>query len=233
VAPLDSFSFFDNITNTNKHMKVLLSNMPAKTIKQSSRFDKAVNIFQKNGGILRTAQALRAGIHPSTLYDMRNVGSLEMVSRGVYRLTDAEPLGNPDLVTVATRIPNGVICLISALAFHEITTQIPHEIHVALKRGAEKPRLNHPPIKIYRFSGQAFTDGVERHERDGVSVSIYNIEKTLADCFKFRNKIGLDTAMEAIRFYRERKSVNVDALMHFAKICRVEKVMRPYLEAIL
>ena len=164
---------------------------------------------------------------------MRNVGSLEVVSRGVYRLADAEPLGNPDLVTVATRIPNGVICLISALAFHEITTQIPHEIHVALQRGSEKPRLNHPSIKIYRFSGQAFTAGVVFHEIDGVNVCIYGMEKTLADCFKFRNKIGLGTALEAVRFYRERKSVNVDALMHFAKICRVEKVMRPYLEAIL
>ena len=203
------------------------------TKNQGSRFDRAIAVFKKHGGILRTAQALRMGIHPSTLYAMRDTGSLEAVSRGVYRLTDAGPLGNPDLVTVATRIPNGVICLISALAFHEITTQVPHEIYVALQRGAETPRLNHPPIKIYRFSGQAFTDGVERHELDGVRVGIYNIEKTLADCFKFRNKIGLDTAVEAVRFYRERRSVNVDALMHFAKICRVEKVMRPYLEAIL
>ena len=207
--------------------------MASATKNQGSRFDRAIAVFKNHGGILRTAQALRMGIHPSTLYDMRDAGSLEMVSRGVYRLTDAEPLGNPDLVTVATRIPNGVICLISALAFHEITTQIPHEIYVALQRGAEKPRLNHPPIKIYRFSGQAFTDGVERHELDGVSVRIYNMEKTLADCFKFRNKIGLDTAVEAVRFYRERRRVNVDALMHFAKICRVENVMRPYLEAIL
>ena len=182
---------------------------------------------------MRTAQALRAGIHPSTLYTMRDDGTLETISRGVYRLAESEPLGNPDLVTVATRVQNGVICLISALAFHEITTQIPHEVHVALQRGAEIPRLDYPPIKIYWFSGRAFTDGVAVHEIDGVNVHIYNVEKTLVDCFKFRNKIGLDTAVEAVRFYRERKSVNVDALMHFAKICRVEKVMRPYLEAIL
>lgn len=207
--------------------------MASATKNQGSRFDRAITIFKKHGGILRTTQVLRMGIHPSTLYDMRDAGSLEMVSRGVYRLTDAGPLGNPDLVTVATRIPNGVICLISALAFHEITTQIPHEIYVALQRGSEQPRLSHPPIKIYRFSGQAFTDGAANHEIDGVSVHIYNVEKTLADCFKFRNKIGLDTAVEAVRFYRERKSVDVDALMHFARICRVEKVMRPYLEAIL
>jgi predicted transcriptional regulator of viral defense system len=164
---------------------------------------------------------------------MRDAGSLEVVSRGVYRLSSSEPLGNPDLVTVATRVRSGVICLISALAFHEITTQIPHEVHVALQRGAEEPRLDHPPIKTYRFTGQAFTAGVAIHELDGVGVRIYNPEKTLADCFKFRSKVGLDTAVEAVRFYHERRNVNVDALMHYAAICRVEKVIRPYLEAIL
>ena len=200
---------------------------------QGSRFDRAVVVFKKHGGILRTAQAIRAGIHPSTLYAMRDGGTLEIVSRGVYRLADSEPLGNPDLVTVATRIPMGVVCLISALSFHELTTQIPHEVHVALSRGAEEPRLDHPPIRTYRFSGEAFTEGVEIHKFDGVSVRIYNPEKTLADCFKFRNRIGLDTAVEAVRFYRERRRVKVDDLMRYASICRVKKIIRPYLEAIL
>jgi predicted transcriptional regulator of viral defense system len=164
---------------------------------------------------------------------MRDDGTLEVVSRGVYRLTDSEPLGNPDLVTVATRIQSGIICMISALAFHEITTQIPHEVHVTLQRGAETPRLDYPPIALYWVSDIAYGAGVETHELDGVNVHIYSPEKTLADCFKFRNKIGLDTAVEAVRFYRERKIVNVDAILHYAKICRVEKVMRPYLEALL
>jgi predicted transcriptional regulator of viral defense system len=121
---------------------------PTNTNKQCSRFDRAIAVFKQHGGILRTAQALQAGIHPNTLYTMRDVGTFEVVSRGVFRLAGSEPLGNPDLVTVATRVPNGVICLISALAFHQITTQIPHEVHVALKRGAELPRLEYPPIKI-------------------------------------------------------------------------------------
>ena len=207
--------------------------MTAKKNRQGSRFDKAVAVFKQQGGILRTAQALRAGIHPSTLYAMRDFGTLEVVSRGVFRLVGSEPLGNPDLVTVATRVPSGVVCLISALAFHEITTQIPHEVHVALQRGAKLPRLEYPPIKIYWFKDQAFTAGVETHKLDGVDIRIYSPEKTLADCFKFRNKVGLDTAVEAVRFYRERRSVNVDALMRYAAMCRVEKVMRPYLEAIL
>jgi predicted transcriptional regulator of viral defense system len=200
---------------------------------QGTRFDRAVATFKKHGGILRTAQALRAGIHPSTLYAMRDNGTLEIVSRGMYRLADSDPLGNPDLVTVATRIPFGVVCLISALSFHELTTQIPHEVHVALSRGAEEPRLDHPPIRTYRFSGEAFTEGVEIHESDSVNVRIYNPEKTLADCFKFRNRIGLDTAVEAVRFYRERRPVKVDDLMRYASICRVKKIIRPYLEAIL
>jgi predicted transcriptional regulator of viral defense system len=164
---------------------------------------------------------------------MRDSGALEIVSRGVYRLADGSPLGNPDLVTVATRIPGGVVCLISALAFHELTTQIPHEVHVALPRGAKEPRLDHPPIKTYRFTGDAFTKGVEAYELDGVSVRVYSPEKTLADCFKFRNKVGIDTAVEAVRFYRERRSVKIDDLMRYAAICRVKTIIQPYLEALL
>jgi len=199
----------------------------------NSRFIRAVTIFKNHGGILRTAQALKAGIHPGTLYAMRDSGVLEMISRGVFRLSDSPPLGNPDLVTVATRVPSGVICLISALAFYELTTQIIHEVHVALPRGAEEPRLDYPPIKTYRFTGNAFTEGVDTHDLDGVSICIYSPEKTLADCFKFRNKVGLDTVVEAIRFYRERRSIKVDDLVHYASVCRVNKIMRPYLEAIL
>jgi predicted transcriptional regulator of viral defense system len=199
----------------------------------NSRFARAVKIFKNHGGILRTAQALKAGIHPGTLYAMRDSGTLEVISRGVFRLSDSPPLGNPDLVTVATRVPSGVICLISALAFYELTTQIPHEVHVALPRGAEEPRLDYPPIKTYRFTGEAFTTGVDVHVLDGVSIRIYSPEKTLADCFKFRNKLGLDTVVEAIRFYRERRSLKVDDLIRYATVCRVNKIMRPYLEAIL
>jgi predicted transcriptional regulator of viral defense system len=198
-----------------------------------SRFDRAAAIFKKHGGILRTAQALRAGIHPGTLYEMRDTGTLEEVSRGVFRMADSSPLSQPDLVTIATRVPRGVICLISALAFHDLTTQIPHEVHVALQRGAQEPRLDHPPIKTYRFTGEAFTEGVETHELDGVSVRIYSPEKTLADCFKFRNKVGLDTAVEAVRLYRDRRTIKVDDLMRYAVICRVKVIIRPYLEAIL
>jgi predicted transcriptional regulator of viral defense system len=198
-----------------------------------ARIDKALAIIRKHGGILRTAEALRLGVHPSVLYAMRDSRELEQVSRGVYRLAGTPPLGDPDLVIVATRVPKGVICLISALSFHELTTQIPHEIHLALPRGAEEPRLAHPPVKTYRFDERSFREGVETHTIDGVSVKIYDPEKTIADCFKFRNRIGLDTALEAVRLYRERRRVDVDRLMRYAEICRVEKVIRPYLEVLL
>ena len=200
---------------------------------QAETFKEATEVFKKHGGVLRTAEALRSGIHPRTLYAMRDSGLLERVTRGVYRLAGSPPLGNPDLVTVATRIPGGVICLISALSFHELTTQIPHEVHVALPSGAEEPRLEHPPIRTYRFTGEPFTEGIEMHDVDGVGIRIYNPEKTIADSFRFRNRIGLDTAIEALRSYRERGQPRVDELMRYASICRVTTVIRPYLEAIL
>jgi len=208
--------------------------MKAKTrTEPGTRFERALSVFQENGGLLRTAQALRLGIHPATLYALRDSGKLEQISRGLYRLAASSPLGNPDLVTVALRVPQGVICLISALAFHDLTTQVPHEVQAALPRGAEQPRLDYPPLRIYRFTGKSFTEGAEAHELDSIRVRIYSPEKTLADCFKFRNQVGLDTVVEALRLYRERREVRVDDLMRFAAICRVSKIMRPYLEAIL
>jgi predicted transcriptional regulator of viral defense system len=123
--------------------------------------------------------------------------------------------------------------LISALAFHELTTQIPHEVYLALPPGTKEPRIDYPPIKTYRFAGESYSEGMEIHIFDSVCVRIYSPEKTIADCFKFRNKIGLDTAIEALRFYCERKRVKTDELMRYATICRVNNIFRPYLEALL
>ncbi len=195
--------------------------------------ENAKDLFLKHGGVLRTHEIIAAGVHPRMFYAMRDSGMVERLGRGLYRLADMPLLGNPDLVAVALKIPHGVICLISALAYHEITTQIPHEVHLALKRGTEPPRLDYPPIHAFWFTGKAFTEGIETHMVDNVPVRIYSPEKTLADCFKYRNKIGLDTAIEALKPYKERRKVNRDDLLRFAGICRMEKVMRPYLEALL
>ena len=195
--------------------------------------ERARALFREHGGMLRTSEALRLGIHPRTLCAMRDAQIIERLSRGLHRLADLPTLGNPDLVSVARKVPGGVICLVSALSYHELTTQIPHEVHLALPRGAEPTRLEYPPLRVVWFTGAAFTEGVETHTLDGVAVRIYSAEKTLADCFKYRNKIGLDVAVEALKLYRKRRPIRSSELLRFARICRVEKVMRPYLEALL
>jgi predicted transcriptional regulator of viral defense system len=177
------------------------------------------------------SEALRLGINRKTLYAMRDTAVLEIVTRGLYRLASLEPLAHPDLVTVATRIPQGVLCLISALSFHDLTTQVPHTIDVALERGTRKPRLDYPPTRYFWFSGPAFHEGIETHELDGAAVRIYDPEKTVADCFRYRNQIGMDAVLEAMRFWRERRRKKLDALLKYARMRHVERAMRPYLEA--
>lgn len=198
---------------------------------RSSARDKAKQIICQSGGIIKTSEALHAGIHPRTLYQLRDTGDLEQISRGIYRLTEIEPVSNPDFVVVATRIPNSVICLISALSFHEITTQIPHEISVAIPKDSKPSTMKYPPVQFYKFSQESFMAGIEKHQIDGVSVKVYSPEKTLADCFKFRNKIGMDVVLEALKLYKGRKKFDHRKILEYAKICRVDKIVRPYLEA--
>jgi predicted transcriptional regulator of viral defense system len=194
-------------------------------------FEREVELFRQHGGGLRMAEALRLGINRKTLYAMRDAGVVAPISRGVYRLASLEQLAYPDLVTVAKRVPQGVICLISALSFHELTTQVPHTIDVALERGKTKPRLDYPPTRFYWFSGPAFHDGIETHDLDGVPVRIYDPEKTLVDSFRYRNQIGLDVAIEALRLWRERRKKRLDVLLKYARMRHAEGTMRPYLEA--
>jgi predicted transcriptional regulator of viral defense system len=191
----------------------------------------AKEVFRRFGGMLRTGEALQRGIHRRTLYAMRDAGILERLERGLYRLAELPPLTAPDLVTVTRKLPKSVICLISALSFHDITTQIPHAVNIAVRRGTEAPRLIHPPTKVYWFSGEAFTAGVETHLIDDTTVRVYSAEKTLADCFKYRFKIGMDTVLEALTMYREQQRPRTREILRYARICRVEKIMRPYLEA--
>jgi predicted transcriptional regulator of viral defense system len=194
---------------------------------------RAKDLLCSQSGTFRTGEAIKAGIHPRILYAMRDQGDIEQLGRGMYRFADMPAMGNPDLTTVALKVPKGVICLISALSWHEMTFEIPHEIYLALPRGAEPPRLAYPPLRIFWFQGHAFEEGVEEHDMDGIRVRIYNPEKTLADCFKYRNKIGMDVVLEALKLYKQRRRFKADELIRFARICRVEKVMRLYLEATL
>ena len=194
---------------------------------------KALNTIREMGGTVRTTEAVQYGVHPRTLYQLRDSGDLQTLSRGVYRLSELDEPSEPDLVIIAKRIPRAVICLVSALAYHELTTQVPHTISIALPKGAETPRVTHPPIAVHRFSEEALNQGIETHQIDGVAVHVYCPEKTLADCFKFRNKLGMDIVLEGLKLYRSRKTVNVEQLMAYGRVCRVEKIMRPYLEAII
>jgi predicted transcriptional regulator of viral defense system len=183
--------------------------------------------------MLKMTEAIRAGVHRRTLYALRDAGILEQLGRGLYRLAEAPQLGNPDLVAVARRVPKGVVCLLSALAYHGLTTQITHEVYLAVPRNAEPPRIDYPPVRVFRVGKRAFAEGIETHELDDFPVRIYSREKTLADCFKYRTTVGLDTAVEALRRYRDQGRVNVDAILCAARACRVENIMRPYLEATL
>ncbi|QDV71700.1 hypothetical protein Poly24_54390 [Rosistilla carotiformis] len=204
--------------------------------KPSSRLSstlRATEIFRAHGGMMRMADAVRVGISRRTLYQMRDSGQLEQLARGLYRIADLPPLSEPDLVTVAQKVPQGVVYLISALAFHGLTTQIPHEVWIAIPRNSEPPRLAFPPTRAARLSDIAYQLGIERHNCDGVTVKVYSREKTLVDCFCRRNEIGLDVAIEAVKAYRTQKRTNFDLVMDYAKKLRAAKTMRPYLEALL
>ncbi len=195
--------------------------------------DRAIKLFREHHGFLRMQQASRLGISPRTLYRMQDNGLVVRESRGIYRLADVEPGVNNDLVQVALGIPKGIICLISALMFHGLTTQIPRQVFVALPIDAEKPRLEYPPLRLFWMSQNAYSAGIDTHVLEGIPVKIYGVEKTVADSFKFRNKTGLDIALEALREYRKTEGFNVERLLYYARIDRVERIIKPYLEAML
>jgi predicted transcriptional regulator of viral defense system len=195
---------------------------------------KARQVFTEQGGMLRASKAIQLGIHPRTLYTLRDANEIEQVSRGLYRLSSATPLSNPDLIPIAIRIPRAVVCLISALAHHGLTTQIPHTIDIALPSHAKVPKVDGVPLRVFWYPESSFRAGVDVITVDDVPVRIHSPEKTIADCFKYRNKIGLDLALEALRTYRQRTpKPKRAALTKFAPINRVQNVMRPYLEALL
>jgi len=166
------------------------------------------------------------------LSELVHEGVLERSGRGLYRMLSFEPSEHHSLVEVSTRIPHAAISLLSALQFHGIGTQSPREVWVTINVRARKPRLEYPPLRIMRASGTALSEGMEYHEIEGRKVPIYSVEKTLADCFKYRNKIGLDVALEALKEAWAAKRVNMDSLWKHAQECRVTNVIRPYIEAI-
>ena len=184
-------------------------------------------------GLLRVCDLTSRGLHPEYLRRLYQKGLVRREGRGLYIAADAEISIHYGLAQVAKRIPHGVICLLSALSFHEIGTQLPHQVWMAIDRRAAKPKTQFPPLRVMRFSGAALTEGIETYQIEGVPVQIFNPAKTVADCFKYRNKIGLDIALEALKECIRDRRTTMDDLWHFAKVCRMTNVMRPYMEAIV
>ncbi len=184
-------------------------------------------------GALRPRDLAAAGIPRTYLQRLLEAGLLDRPSRGLYTVTGAEPQLNQSLAEACKRVPHGVVCLLSALRFHELTTQAPFEVWLALEEKARQPRLEYPPLRIVRFSGSAWEEGVEKHQVGGVPVQVYGPAKTVADCFKYRNKIGLDVALEALRDCWRKRRASMDGLWRAARACRMTNVMRPYLEALV
>ena len=207
---------------------LLLSNMS-----QTRDIETALETFRRHGGVMKTSQALVRGIHPATLYSLVEEGQLMRLARGLYRLASTQEFSNPDLAVVAAKAPDAVVCLVSALSFHGITTQVPRVVHLAVPRGRYAGlRMRTPPVTIYRFDAATFEQGIEPHSVDGVPVRIYSVARTIVDCFKYRNKLGLDVAVEALRFARVRMRISNREILPFAHLLRLERVMAPYLESV-
>lgn len=193
--------------------------------------EKLINLVRSQG-LIRSCDLLSFGIARISLTRAVRRGQLERLGRGLYGLPGREVSAHGSLAEVARRVPRGVVSLLSALRFHGLTTQAPFEVWLAIENKAMAPKLDYPPLRIVRFSGAALTEGIEEHTVEGVPVRITCVAKTVADCFKYRNKIGLDVALEALREAWREKRMTSDELWRYAKVCRVANVIRPYLDSL-
>jgi predicted transcriptional regulator of viral defense system len=193
--------------------------------------EQAVLQLARKRGLLRTSDVAELGVPTVVLTRLVRSHKLTRAGRGLFTLTDHTPSAQRSLAEVSLRTPRGVVCLLSALRVHEIGTQAPFEVWLALPPGVIPPRIDSPALRVVRMSGRSLTEGIDRIKIEGVRVPVFTVAKTVADCFKFRNKIGLDVAREALRETLRARRTSVDELWRFAAICRVTHVMRPYLEA--
>ncbi len=195
--------------------------------------EAAALVFECHQGVMRTSDALAAGVHRRTLYWMRDAGQLEALSRGVYHLTSHDLPAKPDVAAVMRRAPRAVLCLVSALDLHEVGTQIPAEVQIALPRDVRPPRIHYPRVRVFHMSPQSLAAGVEERTAEGVTLRVFSVAKTVADCFKYRSSVGSEVALEALQeVIRERRAAPGE-IMKYARIDRVQNVIRPYLEALV
>ena len=193
---------------------------------------KVIELFTRHDGVLKSAEAFNAGVHPATLYKLRDQGKIEALGRGLYKIKNLKLQTDEDYLQVSKRFPAAITCLVSALYIHELTTQIPRSIHLAIPKGTHQPNVAAPACTFFIMSEETFSAGVEERKFQGVHLRIYDAEKTVVDCFKFRSRIGVDVAVEALKNWHERRQKKISKLLHYAKICRVEKIMGPYLEGV-
>jgi predicted transcriptional regulator of viral defense system len=195
---------------------------------------KNVLKFIRAHAVVRPKDLVALGLPRAALYQLEQDKMVRRIGRGLYQLTEQKNISQwQSLLEVQKLVPKGVICLQSALVFHEIGTQNPHDVWLALEEKAWQPKIEYPVMRFIRMSGLAFTEGIEIHKINGVELKVFSVAKTVVDCFKFRNKVGLDVAMEALKEGWRSKKFTIDELNHFAEICRVHKVIRPYVEAII
>jgi predicted transcriptional regulator of viral defense system len=193
---------------------------------------KTIEFISQNGGLIRTRDALKFGIHRRTLYGLFDDGTLIQLSRGLYQLADLDRPPRAYLAEISKKAPHAVICLKSALALHELTDREPTVVWLAVERKARKPVIESPPVKACFFSGEMFYRGIQIRHIMNQAVRIYNAPKTVIDCFRWQNRVGLDTAIQAARAYLARNDANPSELMRYAKICRIESRFRPYLQVL-
>ena len=195
--------------------------------------EAAALVFERHHGVMRTSDALAAGIHRRTLYWLRDAGQLEPLSRGVYHLASHRLPEKPDVAAVMRRVPKAVLCLVSALDLHEVGTQIPAEVQIALLRDVRPPRIDYPRVRVFHMSSLSLAAGVEERTAEGAILRVFNVAKTVADCFKYRSSVGADVALEALQEAIREHRAAPGEIMEYARIDRVQNVIRPYLEALL
>lgn len=201
-------------------------------MKTDDSYKQKVLLMASKTGIVRMSDLTKKGITRATISRLVSESKLEKLAPGLYCLPGTEFSEKESLVIIAKRVPQAVFCLLTALQIHDLTTQLPRKVWIAMPKGSHTPKMNYPPLKMVQYSDEAFSEGVEIIESDNINLRVYNVAKTIADCFKHRNKIGLDVAMEVLKEAYVKNKVSVDELWHYAKICRVANVMRPYIEAI-
>ncbi len=196
-----------------------------------SNKQKALQMARQKG-IVKMSDLTQTGITRATVSRLVKENKLEKLAHGIYCLSETEFSEKESLIIIASRVPQAVFCLLTSLQIHDLTTQLPRKVWIAMPKGSHKPKMDYPPLKMVQYSDEAFSEGIEIMESDNIKLRVYNLAKTIVDCFKHRNKIGLDVAIEALKEAYIKNKVTVDELWHYAKICRVVNVMRPYIEAI-